>query len=184
MMNEHRLSGTTIFIFFTSSELLFETLDRDMHALGWGSAPMRMPETAGKDLPSTEGVVFCTYSMLAHDKGKRVEQLVRWASGKKAMLVFDEIHRACGGEKGKLTQTGMAVLKLQGSLRTHGHVAKWCDLARRQAKQIILWIESLAHARCHRLRGCLEREMKNTCIMACMEKAIANPSLNKISHYG
>ena len=81
---------------------------------------------SAKDLPK-QGVVFATYASLLGKKGgktakpqTRLDQLLEWASpGFEGGLLFDESHKAknlFGGNGGKPTKTGQAVLKLQTAL--------------------------------------------------------------------
>ena len=82
--------------------------------------------TQARDLPK-QGVVFATYASLLGKKGgktskpqTRLDQLLEWASpGFEGGLLFDESHKAknlFGGNGGKPTKTGQAVLKLQTAL--------------------------------------------------------------------
>ena len=77
--------------------------------------------------PGKQGVVFATYAPLLGQKGgktskpqTRLHQLLEWASpGFEGGLLFDESHKAknlFGGNGGKPTKTGQAVLKLQTAL--------------------------------------------------------------------
>lgn len=69
-----------------------------------------------------DGIVFCTYrSLIARAKtGKRrIDQLTRWL-GSNGVVIFDEGHKAkyaFADDRGKSTQTGVAVLEIQDPVR-------------------------------------------------------------------
>ncbi|MBX7062836.1 MAG: strawberry notch family protein [Pyrinomonadaceae bacterium] len=66
-----------------------------------------------------EGIVFCTYrSLIARSRSgtRRIDQLIRWL-GTEGVVIFDEGHKAkyaFADDRGKSTQTGAAVLEIQG----------------------------------------------------------------------
>ncbi len=111
-----------------SNDLKFDA-ERDLRDLGSGNIPVQLLGKASysaKDLPK-QGVVFATYASLLGKKGgktskpqTRLDQLLEWASpGFEGGLLFDESHKAknlFGGNGGKPTKTGQAVLKLQTAL--------------------------------------------------------------------
>jgi diguanylate cyclase (GGDEF)-like protein len=107
-------------IWVSVSTDLKEAAKGDFQDIGAGDIPLTLINDfqEKETIAQPEGVIFMTYSTFS--RPKRLQQIKDWL-GDDCVIIFDESHRAknvlASGSMGKPTQTGEAVVNIQGSLK-------------------------------------------------------------------
>jgi len=106
-------------VWFSVKADLIEAVSDEFRRLGL-TPPIKLINDFPTDgeIAFIDGIVFCTYrSLIARSKSgkRRIDQLTRWL-GSDGVVIFDEGHKAkyaFADDRGKSTQTGVAVLEIQ-----------------------------------------------------------------------
>jgi hypothetical protein len=112
-------------VWFSASPDLAADAARDLSDIGASGIPInKMDDLKGKR--ATDGLLFCTYTTLAHTSkqgSSRLDDVVKWCKQEggdsfEGLLCFDECHKGKGicKKEENSTKTALAILKIQRAL--------------------------------------------------------------------
>jgi len=114
------LHGRRKAVWISSSADLFDDASRDLAGIGATvlcDKLRRLPQDPRDNIPGEEGIIFCSYSLLAREA--RASRLLAWlGEGFQGIVAFDEAHKAKNSKLGTgvATRTGECVQNLQERL--------------------------------------------------------------------